>query len=54
MFRTGKRGSAELVITIDMQKAMGDGMQFRVGRRGSVLTSGFFGCIPTRYFLNAG
>lgn len=48
---SGMRGSADVVIYIDMAKAMGDGIQFYVSSNQVILTAGIDGCLPPRYFM---
>lgn len=48
---SGMRGSADVVIYIDMAKAMQDGIQFYLTSNQVILTAGIDGCLPTRYIM---
>lgn len=47
---SGMRGSAEVVIEIDMEKAMADGIKFYVSVNGVILSEGIDGILPPSYF----
>jgi 2'-phosphotransferase len=48
---SGMRGSADIVIYIDMAKAMQDGIEFHLSSNQVILTTGIDGCLPPRYFM---
>lgn len=47
---SGMRSSCDLYIEIDLKKAMENGMKFYLSSNNVILTSGFDGVIPTKYF----
>lgn len=47
---SGMRKSADVLIYIDMNKALGDGIKFFKSTNGVILTEGVSGVLPTRYF----
>ncbi|CAH8503718.1 unnamed protein product [Heterobilharzia americana] len=51
---SGMRASAEIVIYIDMMKAVKDGYKFYISKNSVILCEGNSeGCLPTKYFLAA-
>lgn len=49
---SGMRNSANVVIQIDMVKAVQDGINFFVSSNGVVLTEGIDRVLPPKYFLS--
>ncbi|XP_024539348.1 putative tRNA 2'-phosphotransferase isoform X2 [Selaginella moellendorffii] len=47
---SGMRSSCQVLIYLDTEKAMADGMKFYVSDNNVVLTEGFEGCVPCEYF----
>ena len=47
----GMRGNVELIININTEKAMKDGISFFLSDNGVILSSGIDGTIPPKYFL---
>ncbi|KAK4469796.1 hypothetical protein MN116_007311 [Schistosoma mekongi] len=51
---SGMRSSAEIIIYIDLIKAMNDGYKFYISKNNVILCEGNAdGCLPTKYFLAA-
>lgn len=48
---SGMRGNVEIIISINTEKAMEDGISFFVSDNGVILSSGIDGIIPPKYFL---
>jgi len=49
---SGMRHNSQLYIYIDVAAAMKDNMHFYRSRNGVILTDGFDGCIPPKYFAS--
>lgn len=49
--KSGMRGSCDLIIYINLRKAMADGIQFWVSQNGVILTEGRSGLLSPDYFL---
>jgi 2'-phosphotransferase len=47
---SGARGSSEVFIVIDMEKALADGIEFYRSANGVILTSGVDGILEPKYF----
>ena len=47
---SGARGSSEVFIVIDMEKALADGIEFYRSANGVILTSGVNGVLEPKYF----
>ncbi|GJP38593.1 hypothetical protein CLOM_g23033 [Closterium sp. NIES-68] len=47
---SGFRANAEVLVVVDVARAMADGMSFFQSDNGVILSSGFDGCIPPKYF----
>lgn len=47
---SGFRSSCEILIYIDVPKALNDGIQFRISENEVILSSGIDGVIPPKYF----
>ncbi|XP_002980227.2 putative tRNA 2'-phosphotransferase [Selaginella moellendorffii] len=47
---SGMRSNCEVLIYLDLAKAMKDGMKFFMSENGVVLTEGFDGVVPREYF----
>ena len=48
--QSGMRKSCDLIIEIDVEKAMNDGIQFFRSENGVILTSGIDGYLHKKYF----
>ncbi|CAI5480993.1 unnamed protein product [Closterium sp. Yama58-4] len=49
---SGFRSNAEVLVVVDVARAMADGMPFFESDNGVILTSGFHGYIPPSYFFS--
>eukprot|EP01117_Protostelium_nocturnum_P017031 TRINITY_DN6856_c0_g1_i2.p1 TRINITY_DN6856_c0_g1~~TRINITY_DN6856_c0_g1_i2.p1 ORF type:complete len:170 (-),score=70.26 TRINITY_DN6856_c0_g1_i2:119-628(-) len=47
---SGMRGSCNLMIYVNLKKALEDGILFEESENGVILTSGIDGILPTKYF----
>ena len=47
---SGARGTSEVFIVIDMEKALADGIEFYRSANGVILTSGVDGILEPKYF----
>ncbi len=46
----GTRAQSSVFIYIDIAQAMADGMVFYIAKNGVILTEGFSGQLPSKYF----
>lgn len=49
---SGMRGNCEVLIYLDAKKALQDGMKLFISENGVILTEGFEGVVPPKYFAN--
>ena len=49
---SGMRGSCDIIVQIDMESAMKDGIAFYISSNNVILTEGVDGLLASKYFKN--